>query len=246
MAKKNTTSKSKGEKTDSVSTDNSAKPKRGRPSKKSDSGRSVELIPAHAVTKSNTISEQSEASQSTLVIPGKQNTGKTDRAGKTKASVKPEAKNKKEATKKRSGPNNGTHADVPVEYVKKIEVTADNVDEVIANAHTAEDAEKAAAQNKAGSKSKVESISAAPEPVIDDQMRVYSDSIRIAIQNHFRLMSVQEVRELLDRGKSSYPFTYEIKVNPAQPQNQIYLELQNGNGTARVPNNPSEFINVNG
>ncbi len=142
---------------------------------------------------------------------------------------------KKATSKKASNPAPKTK--------KKIEVNAQNVDEVIQNAPTAEEAEKAKSENKS-TQSKVEALSAAPEAISDQSLRVYSDSIRNSCQNHWRLISVKEVDELLVRG--AYPFSYEIKANPAQPQNQIYVEIKNETGQARIPNNPNEFINVNG
>lgn len=121
-----------------------------------------------------------------------------------------------------------------------VEVTSDNLEEVSKTAPTAEQA-KIAKENK---KSAVEKVSAQPEAVHTNPLLVYSDSIRNTIRNHFRMMSRQEINELMARG--NYPFSYEVKPNPAQPGNQIFIDIADAQNKARIPNDENDFITING
>jgi outer membrane biosynthesis protein TonB len=123
---------------------------------------------------------------------------------------------------------------------KPIEITSENVEKVAKTAPTAEEAKS----EKASKKSLADKFSAEPEAVHTNPLLVYSDSIRDAIRNHFRMMSRSEINDLMQRG--GYPFKYEIKQNPAQPTNQIFIEISDAQNKARIPNNEDDFISTNG
>lgn len=126
-----------------------------------------------------------------------------------------------------------------------IEVTADNIDQVAAKASSSEQAEQAKAINQdIKNISKIESMSSEPQSVNTNNLLVYSDSIRDTCRNHFRAMSVSEIRDLMTRG--NYPFKWNIVPNPANPHGQIYIDISDETNKGRIPTNPEEFIAVNG
>jgi hypothetical protein len=126
------------------------------------------------------------------------------------------------------------------EKPKAVEVTAKNIGSISKSAPTADQVKA----EKEISQTIVEKLSGVPEVVHTNPLLVYSDSIRDAIRNHFRLMSRNEINDLMLSG--NYPFTYEMKQNPAQPTNQIFIEITSPTDRARIPNNEDDFINVNG
>lgn len=65
-----------------------------------------------------------------------------------------------------------------------------------------------------------------------------------AIKNHFRLLTVEEIKEMINR--SSNPFSYEIRHNPIQ-QNQIEIFFKNETEEVRLPSeNTNEWLSING
>ena len=83
----------------------------------------------------------------------------------------------------------------------------------------------------------------APNPTEVDmkQLEIYHDVFINTINNHFRLLTLSEVYEMLNSGE--YPFEYSVNTNP-QSENQIYITLSSGDNTKRVPT--EGWINING
>tara|TARA_B110000503_G_C7063569_1_gene377754 strand:- start:29 stop:958 length:930 start_codon:yes stop_codon:yes gene_type:complete len=80
-----------------------------------------------------------------------------------------------------------------------------------------------------------------PTKVDMAQLDIYSDSILSTISNHFRMLSISEVHEMLNGGE--YPFRYEIENSPLG-ENQIAITLISGDNIKRVP--AQNWINING
>ena len=80
-----------------------------------------------------------------------------------------------------------------------------------------------------------------PKTVDMKALDIYSSSFLSTIANHFRLLSISEIHEMLNGG--DYPFTYEVITNPAS-NTQVAITLTSGNLSKRVPN--QNWINING
>jgi hypothetical protein len=74
-------------------------------------------------------------------------------------------------------------------------------------------------------------------------LRTYQDIYLSAIRNHFRLLSINEIIEMINRDNQS--FTFEIKQHPQQ-SNKIEIILKQGVESARIPSNNNEWIDING
>ena len=74
-------------------------------------------------------------------------------------------------------------------------------------------------------------------------LNTYSTIYLNTIRGHWRLMTISEIHEMINRDKQS--FTYHIKNHPQQ-SNKIEIILVQGSESVRVPNNESEWIDING
>jgi len=88
------------------------------------------------------------------------------------------------------------------------------------------------------------------EPVVNggyatsnSYLKTYQDIYLNAIRGHWRVLSINEIHEMINRDSQS--FNYEIKLHPQQ-QNKAEIILTQGSESARIPSNPSDWIDING
>ena len=75
--------------------------------------------------------------------------------------------------------------------------------------------------------------------ILENFANIYLHTIR----NHFRLMTINEIDEMIKRDKEM--FSHTIKTNPQQ-SNRIEIILTQNNSSVRIPLNSSEWIDING
>jgi hypothetical protein len=74
-------------------------------------------------------------------------------------------------------------------------------------------------------------------------LKTYGDIYLNAIKNHFRLLTINEINEMISRDK--HAFTHHVNVNPKQ-SNKVEILLVQGTDKLRVPSNTDEWIDING
>ena len=88
------------------------------------------------------------------------------------------------------------------------------------------------------------------EPVINggysspnSYLKTYQDIYLNAIRGHWRVLSINEIHEMINRDNQS--FNHEFRFHPQQ-HNKIEIILTQGSEIARIPSNPSDWIEING
>ena len=74
-------------------------------------------------------------------------------------------------------------------------------------------------------------------------LQTYAKIYLNTIRGHFRLLTISEINEMINRDKQT--FTHQINFHPQQ-NNKIELILTQNSDSVRVPENTSEWIDING
>jgi hypothetical protein len=93
-------------------------------------------------------------------------------------------------------------------------------------------------------------ISAPTEPPVNGgykssnaYLNTYAGIYLNAIRNHFRLLTINEINEMINRDKQT--FTHHININPQQ-NNKIEIVLIQGSDKVRIPSENNQWIDING
>ena len=112
------------------------------------------------------------------------------------------------------------------------ELSVDNFEEVIAKApeNVAPVSSNSNTSNHVGQSS----------PILEQYRGIFTQTIR----GHFRLLTIPEIRDMIERDK--YPFTYTINHKPNQ-SNLIEIIFASGNNSVRLPSNDgNDWFSING
>jgi hypothetical protein len=74
-------------------------------------------------------------------------------------------------------------------------------------------------------------------------LNTYAGIYLNAIRNHFRLLTINEINEMINRDKQT--FSHHINTNPQQ-SNKIEIFLVQGSDKVRIPAETNEWIDING
>lgn len=127
---------------------------------------------------------------------------------------------------------------------ENFELKADNIDQMVQSAPSVTMVNDAITEPQGN----IMQVITAKQPMMATigsvQMVGYRDMFVSAIRTHWRLLTEREIRDLIDKEK--YPFTYTFKQNPYQ-QNKIEMFFTHGESTIRVPSEDSnDWIDING
>jgi hypothetical protein len=75
-------------------------------------------------------------------------------------------------------------------------------------------------------------------------LETYKNIYINAIRGHWRLLSVNDINEMINR--DTHSFTFQVNINPQQPSKAEIILIQ-GSDSVRLPSeNKNEWIDING
>lgn len=129
---------------------------------------------------------------------------------------------------------------------QSFEITSSNADEVAKAVENAPQPTFIASQNPA-----FNPLAVPPTPPVNggySSSNIYLDTYKNiyinAIRGHWRLLSVNDINEMITRDKQT--FKHQVNINPQQP-NQAEIWLTEGSASVRIPSDDkNEWLDING